>query len=114
MKAYIIHQSDLGTGYWGEGMYALITEKEETIHKRWCTNRAFANHDLTVGVQDILKDKGVTEVFSNGVVVWSESKISNKAYSDFMSANYEFERVNSDAIWKQSSISNAQYVVREY
>jgi hypothetical protein len=98
MKAYIIHQSELGTDYWGEGMYALITEKEEIIYERWCSNRAFANHDLTVGVQDILKDKGVTEVYSNGVVVWSECKISNKAYSDFIAANYEYELENSDAI----------------
>jgi hypothetical protein len=97
MKAYIVHDSPLGSDYWGEGMYELITEKEQVIYKRWCTNRAFANHDLTIGVQTMLQDNGVTEVYSNGVVVWSDGKISKDADADFRSANYEYERVNSDA-----------------
>ena len=97
MKAYIIHQSDLGTGYWGEGMYALITEKEETIHKRWCTNRAFANHDLTKGVENMLREHGVTDVWSNGVLVWIEGVLSAEAESAFLAANYEYELENSDA-----------------
>ena len=95
MKAYIVYDS-LGTDYWGEGMYALITEKEEVIYQRWCSNRAFANHDLTVGVESILKDNDVTEVYSNGVVVWSDGKISESAAADFRSAEYDYERVNSD------------------
>lgn len=98
MRAYIIHDSPLGTDYWGEGMYALVTEKEEVIYKRWCTNRAFANHDLTIGVQTMLQDNGITEVYSNGVMVWSEGKMSDKACADFRSANYEYERKNSDAL----------------
>ena len=93
MKAYIIHQSDLGTGYWGEGMYALITEKEETIHKRWCTNRAFANHDLTKGVENMLREHGVTDVWSNGVLVWNEGVLSAVAESAFLAADYEYELV---------------------
>lgn len=97
MKAYIIHQSELGTDYWGEGMYALITEKEETIYNRWCSNRAFANHDLTVWQADKLKEHGVTEVYSSGVVVWKDGKITDGADKAFRSANYEYERLNSDA-----------------
>ena len=97
MKAYIIHQSELGTDYWGEGMYALITENEEVIYKRWCTNRAFANHDLTIGIESMLKDNDVTEVYSNGVVVWSDGQMTEDANADFRSANYEYERINSDA-----------------
>ena len=98
MKAYIIHQSDLGTGYWGEGMYALITEKEETIYKRWCTNRAFANHDLTKGVENMLREHSVTDVWSNGVLIWNEGVLSAEAESAFLAANYEYELENSDAI----------------
>ena len=64
MKAYIVHDSPLGTDYWGEGMYALITEKEETVYKRWCSNRAFAIHDLTKGVEKILQDHGITDVLA--------------------------------------------------
>lgn len=97
MKAYIIHQSELGTGYWGEGMYALITEKEETIFKRWCTNRAFANHDLTKGVENMLREHGVTDVWSNGVLVWNEGVLSEESESAFLAANYEYELINSDA-----------------
>lgn len=97
MKAYIIHQSELGTDYWGEGMYALVTEKEEIIAKRWCSNRAFANHDLTVWQADKLKEHGVTEVYSSGVVVWKDGKITDGADKAFRSANYEYERLNSDA-----------------
>lgn len=62
MKAYVVHDSPLGTDYWGEGMYTLITEKEEIIHKRWCSNRAFANHDLTQGIENMLREHGVTDM----------------------------------------------------
>ena len=98
MKAYIIHQSELGTDYWGEGMYALITEKEEIIYKRWCTNRAFACFDLTDGIKDMLEEKGITDVWSNGVLVWNEGVLSAEAESAFLAANYEYELENSDAI----------------
>ena len=67
MKAYIIHESELGTGYCGDGMYALVTEKEETIYKRWCTNRAFANHDLTKGIENMLREQiKVLNAFAKG------------------------------------------------
>jgi hypothetical protein len=98
MKAYILYyNSPLGTDYWTEGKYSLITEKEEIIAERWCSNRAFANHDLTVWYEDKLKEHGVTEVFSNGVVVWQNGKITDGAERAFRSANYEYERLNSDA-----------------
>lgn len=98
MKAYIIHQSELGTDYWNEGRYALITEKEEIIAQKWCSNRAFANHDLTVWQEDKLKEKGVTEVYSNGVLVWQNGKIADGAEAAFRAANYDYERKNSDAL----------------
>lgn len=97
MKAYIVHNSPLGTDHWGEGRYSLITENEKIIYERWCSNRAFANSDLTRGIQKILEDSGVTEVFSNGVVVWQNGKITDGADKAFRSANYEYERLNSDA-----------------
>ena len=97
MKAYIVHDSPLGIDYWGEGMYALITEKEQVIFKRWCTNRAFANHDLTKGIEYMLREHGVTDVWSNGVLVWIEGVLSAEAESAFLAANYEYELENSDA-----------------
>ena len=98
MKAYIIHQAELGTDYWGEGMYALITEKEEVIYKRWCTNRAFACFDLTDGIKEMLEEKGITDVWSNGVPVLIDGLLTYEAHAAFRSANYEYERINSDAI----------------
>lgn len=98
MKAYIIHQSDLGTNYWGEGVYALITEKEEVIFKRWCTNRAFACFDLTNGIQEMLEEKGITDVWSNGELIWVDGLLTYAAYAAFRAANYEYELENSDAI----------------
>ena len=97
MKAYIEHNSPLGTDYWNEGKYSLTTEKEVIVAEKWCSNRAFANHDLTVWYEDKLKEHGVTEVYSNGVLVWKDGKITDGADKAFRSANYEYERLNSDA-----------------
>lgn len=97
MKAYIVHNSPLGTDHWNEGKYSLVTEKEVIVAEKWCSNRAFANHDLTVWYEDKLKEHGVTEVYSNGVVVWKDGKITDGADKAFRSANYEYERLNSDA-----------------
>ena len=97
MKAYIVHDSPLGTDYWGEGMYALISEKEVIVAKKWCSNRAFANHDLTVWYEDKLKEHGVTEVFSSGVVVWKDGKITDGVARAFLAAEREYELINSDA-----------------
>lgn len=96
MKAYIVHDSPLGTDYSGAGMYALITEKEETLYKTWCSNRDFANSDLSRGLKSLLDEKGVTEVWSRGILVW-KGKITNEAYAAFREANDWYELNNSDA-----------------
>ena len=98
MRAYIYYGITKDDGYSGPGAYSLVTEDKVTLYHRWCSNRAFANHDLTIGVQTMLQDNGITEVYSNGVMVWSEGKMSDKACADFRSANYEYERNNSDAL----------------
>ena len=98
MKAYIIHQSELGTDYWGEGMYAIITEKEETIYKKWCSSRIFANHDLTVWIDKELNEKGVTEVYSNGVVVWENGKLTEGVASAYLAEERYYELINRDVI----------------
>lgn len=97
MRAYIYYGSIKDNGDSGEGTYSLVTEDKKTLYHRWCTNRMFANHDLTIGVENVLRDNDVTEVYSNGVIVWSDGKISESAAADFRSANYEYERINSDA-----------------
>lgn len=96
MKAYIIHQSELGTDYWGEGMYALVTEKEEVIYQKCCSSRIFANLDLTVWQEDKLKEKGVTEVYSNGKIVWQNGKIADGVASAYLAEERYYELINSD------------------
>ena len=56
MRAYIYYHGTKGDGYSGPGAYSLVTEDKRTLYHRWCTNRAFANHDLTVGVESVLRD----------------------------------------------------------
>ena len=97
MRAYIYYGATKDNGDSGAGTYSLVTEDKRTLFYRWCTNRAFANHDLTVGVESVLKENDVTEVYSNGVIVWTDGKISESAAADFRSAEYDYERKNSDA-----------------
>lgn len=98
MKAYIFCESPLGSDYSGKGMYAIITEKEETIYKIGCSSRIFANHDLTVWIDKELQEKGVTEVYSNGVVVWKDGKLTEGVASAFLAEERYYELINSDAI----------------
>lgn len=98
MKAYIVHDSPLGTDYWGEGMYALVTEKEEVIYKKWCSSRVFANHDLTVWIDKELAKKGVMEVYSNGVLVWQNGKLAEGVASAYLAEERYYEQINRDVI----------------
>lgn len=98
MKAYIVHDSPLGSGYWGEGMYALITEKEDIIHKKWCSSRVFANHDLTVWNEDKLKEYGVTEVYSNDKLIWKDNKLAEGVASAFLAEERYYELINRDVL----------------
>lgn len=71
MKAYIVNTTGPRTGQQsGDGRYALKAESGRTLYQRWCSNRAFANFDLTTGNPKILHDQGITEVYSNGKLVW--------------------------------------------
>ena len=98
MKAYILCNSPLGSDYSGEAEYYLATETA-IYYKRYCSSRGLANSDLTRAVEDLLKGYGITEVYSNGMLVWVDGAMTKDAEADFRSANYEYERVNSDARW---------------
>ena len=97
MKAYILCNSPLGSDFSGEAEYILATE-DKTIFKRWCSNRGFALNDLTRGIQDILEQNNITSVYSNGMLVWIEGLMTSDAYTLFRMAEYEYERLNSDAL----------------
>lgn len=97
MKAYIICNSPLGSDFSGEAKYIIATE-DKTIFSRWCSSRAFANYDLTTGIATMLKDNGVTEVYSNGEIVWKDGHLTDVADARLLLAEKEYERENSDAL----------------
>ena len=100
MKAYIVFKTDLSSTYCGAGPYILITEDEKVIGEHWCSSRGFANHDLTEWRKKELHENGITKVFSNNEIVWENDTMTESAKAGFRSANYDYERKNSDALWK--------------
>ena len=92
MRAYIVFKIDLSSTYCGKGPYILITEDEKVIGEHWCSSRGFANHDLTEWRQKELHENEVTEVYSNGVLVWQDGDMTEDAKVKFAAANYEYER----------------------
>ena len=97
MKAYIVNRTTLSGQNSEEGRYALTDESGRTLYERWCSNRAFANSDLTRGCQTILKENGITEVYSNDELVWKDGAMTPKTLQEFRQANEEYERNNTDA-----------------
>lgn len=98
MKAYIIYKTDPSReSYNDEGIYALKAEDDTILYFRHCSNRAFANIDLTRGIQKTLQENGITEVQSNGVTVWKDGEPTRQTVREFRAADEEYQRINSDA-----------------
>lgn len=95
MKAYIVNRTTPHSKQDpDEGRYALIDESGRTLYERWCSNRAFANFDLTRGCQTILEENGITEVHSNDYIVWKDGQATRQTLQEFRQANEEYERLN--------------------
>ena len=93
MKAFIYFNSESkGTDYDGEGVYLLITEDGKCIGTHYCSSRGFANHDLTEWRLEELKENGISEVYSNGKLVWKNNKMTKDANDEFYKANNDYER----------------------
>lgn len=93
MKAFIyFNLKNKNKNYSGEGPYVLVTENDEVIGKHCCSSRGFANHDLTVWKLDALHKYNITEVYSNGELIWQNDELSKEAEQGFISANAEYER----------------------
>ena len=92
-KAYIFFNDKENKEYSGEGPYVLIFE-DKVIGNHFCSNRSFANHDLTIWQKEILDEFKIDEVISNDVVFWSrnDEKV-NKITND----NFEIENANYEA-----------------
>lgn len=75
MKAYIYFNSQSkGLDYNGEGLYVLVTEDDKCIGSHLCSSRDFANHDLTEGRLKELQENNISEVYSNGEIVWKNQE----------------------------------------
>lgn len=95
MRAYIVNRTNPRSWYQnGEGPYALKAEDGRILYQRWCSNRAFANFDLTRGCQTILEENGITEVHSNDYIVWKDGQATRQTLQEFRQANEEYERLN--------------------
>ena len=90
MKAFINFKHSLfiknpGKDYSGEGLYVLVDENGKEISNHFCSSRGFAEGDLTSAFQsqlELLKSKGITEVYSNGKCVYSEDPVQPKSFDE--------------------------------
>lgn len=92
MKAFIYFNSkSKGLDYSGEGGYVLVTEDDKCIGRHYCSSRRFANHDLTEWRLKELKENNISEVYSNGELVWKDNEMTNDAKNAFYKANTDYE-----------------------
>lgn len=92
MKAFIYFNSkSKGIDYSGEGGYVLMTEDDKCIGGHFCSSREFANHDLTEWRLKELKENNISEVYSNGKLIWKNNEMTNDAKNDFYKANIDYE-----------------------
>lgn len=94
-KAYIVFNSITDARYSGEGSYVLIFNGE-VIGKHFCSNRAFANHDLTVWRIEELDKYEIDEVYSNDELVWkrNDEETNKQTQGRFEVANDIYEALN--------------------
>ena len=85
MRADIIYHEWLNSypgNYDGEGTYLLVCENSKVLNAKYCSSREFAEKDLTTNTKEseqVLYDYCITEVYSNGVLIW---KTKYKGYYD--------------------------------
>lgn len=91
-KAYIYFNYGNNNDFNGEGSYVLLFN-DDVIASHYCSNRSFANHDLTVWKLEILEKYNIDEVISNGEVVWKkqDEEVNKKTQKQFINANNEYE-----------------------
>ena len=75
------------------GEYLLVLNGN-TIAQHGCSNRNFANHDLTEWKLKELGDNNVDIVMSNGKVVWSKDGDNSETTKEFYRANKNYESLH--------------------
>ena len=92
MKAYIYFNSkSKGLDYDGEGEYVLVTEEDKCIGGRYSSSRGFANYYLTEFRVKELQENNITEVYSNGNLIWENHEMTKDAKETFYKANADYE-----------------------
>ena len=94
MKAFIyFNEKPKGLDYDGEGVYVLVTEDDKCIGSHYCSSRWFANYDLTASKNRLknLNENNISEVYSNGELVWKDNEMTNDAKNGFFKANEDYE-----------------------
>ena len=91
-KAYIYFNDKNNKEDSGEGGYVLVFD-DNVIGNHFCSNRSFANHDLTIWKIEELEKNNIDEVISNGEVVWSKKdlNVNEKTNDNFEMANVVYE-----------------------
>ena len=91
-KAYIYFNNKDNKEYNGEGLYVLMFE-DKVIGSHFCSNRSFANHDLTIWRLEELNKYEIDEVISNNEIVWSRTneQINKETDLEFKVANDIYE-----------------------
>lgn len=94
-RAYIKYDDKNLENYSGEGGYILVFN-DEIIGSHYCSNRSFANHDLTIWRLEELEKYNIDEVISNDIVVWKRDneEINKNTQSQFKLANDIYEAHN--------------------
>ena len=99
MKAYIYFNDITIVDYDGEGPYILSIKEfpnitdTDIIANHFCSNRGFANHDLTVWKQEQLDKYHIDQVISKGRIVWERDNknVNNQTQAEFEVANNNYE-----------------------
>lgn len=75
----------------GAGRYDLVLEDRTIIAHHGCSNRSFANHDLTVWKLKELNENEVDLVLSGDKVVWTKDGDNSETMKEFYLANHNYE-----------------------
>ena len=76
------------------GAYKLILDNGKIIGEHGCSNRSFANHDLTEWRLKELEENNIDVVISNGEVVWSRTGDNSETMKEFYMANSRYEAIH--------------------
>lgn len=73
------------------GCYNLVLEDHTVIASHGCSNRNFANHDLTVWKLKELKENEIDLVMSGNKIVWSKDGDNSETIKEFYKTNSNYE-----------------------